>query len=284
MSGEPAATVGLVAGAGRLPFEVARGARRLGRRVVAVAFHGFADAALAREVDALHWVRLGELGALFAALREAKALEAVVAGNVPKENLFAGSDLIRLDERGAAFIAALRDRSDDAILRALGDALEAEGIRVPSQAHYAEHLLAPVGPLGAVAPTADQLADVAYAWPLAKAVGRLDIGQTLVVRDKTVLAVEAIEGTDAAIRRGGALGRGSVCVVKVWKPGQDPRFDFPTIGPATLDTLAEAGAALLAIEAGRTLVLERADVVARADALGIAIFGVPEAGPGGAGA
>jgi len=249
--------------------------------VVAVAFHGFADPALASEVDVLQWVRLGELGALFAALHEGGAREAVVAGNVPKEHLFAGSDLIRLDERGAAFIASLRDRSDDSILRALGDALEAEGIRVPSQALYAPHLLATVGPLGGVAPTAAQLADVAWAWPLAKAIGRLDIGQTLVVRERSVLAVEAIDGTDATIRRGGALGRGQVCVVKVWKPGQDARFDFPTVGPDTLETLAEAGAALMAMEAGRTLVLEREAVVRRADALGIALLGVPESGPGG---
>lgn len=282
MTAQPAATVGLVAGAGRLPFEVARGARRAGHRVVAVAFHGFADAALEAEVDALQWVRLGELGALFAALHAAGAREAVVAGNVPKENLYAGSDLIRLDARGAAFIASLRDRNDDSILRALGDAIEAEGICVLSQALHAPHLLANVGPLGAVAPTAAQLADVAWAWPLAKEIGRLDIGQTLVVRERTVLAVEAIDGTDATIRRGGALGRGQVCVVKVWKPGQDPRFDFPTIGPDTLETLSQSGAALMAMEAGRTLVLEREAVVARADALGIALLGVPESGPGAA--
>ncbi|MCX5740122.1 MAG: LpxI family protein, partial [Proteobacteria bacterium] len=165
--------------------------------------------------------------------------------------------------------------------RALGDALEAEGIRVLSQALYAPHLLATVGTLGGVAPTAAQLADVAWAWPLAKAIGRLDIGQTLVVRERSVLAVEAIDGTDATIRRGGALGRGQVCVVKVWKPGQDARFDFPTVGPDTLETLAEAGAALMAMEAGRTLVLEREAVVRRADALGIALLGVPESGPGG---
>ncbi len=280
MRGSPAATVGLVAGAGRLPFEVARGARAQGRSVVAVAFHGFADPALEIEVDTFQWVRLGELGALFAALHEAGARETVVAGNVPKENLYAGSDLIRLDERGAAFITSLRDRSDDSILRALGDAIEAEGIRVLSQALYAPHLLASVGALGGVSPTAAQLDDVAWAWPLAKAIGRLDIGQTLVVKERSVLAVEAIDGTDATIRRGGALGRGEVCVVKVWKPGQDPRFDFPTIGPDTVDTLAEAGAALMALEAGCTLVLERDEVVRRADAHGIALLGVPEAGPG----
>jgi DUF1009 family protein len=277
-AGSPA-TVGLVAGAGRLPFEVARGARRAGRRVVAVAFHGFADPALDAEVDACAWVRLGELGALLAGLREGRVAEAVVAGAVPKAQLFAGSDLVRLDARGAAFLAALRDRSDDAILRALGAALEAEGIAVRSQAHYAAELLAPVGPLGALAPTPGQRGDLAYGWPLAKAVGRLDIGQTLVVKDRSVLAVEAIEGTDAAIRRGGALGRGGISVLKVWKPGQDPRFDFPTVGPDTVSTLAAARATLLAVEAGRTLVLEREAVVAAADAAGICLLGVPPEGP-----
>lgn len=272
-------TIGLVAGAGRLPFELARGVRRAGRRVVAVAFEGFADPALAEAVDALAWVRIGELGALFEALRRLGAREVVVAGNVPKEQLFASPDAIRVDERGAAFLAGLRDRSDGAILRGLGDALESEGLRVVPQTAYARELLAPAGSLGRVAPSAALAADVAWGWPLAKALGRLDVGQTLVVKDKTLLAVEAIEGTDAAIRRGGALGRGGVVVIKIFKPGQDARFDAPTIGPETVATLAEAGAALLAVEAGRTLVLDREEVVRRADAHGIALLGVPDAEP-----
>jgi DUF1009 family protein len=265
--------LGLVAGAGQLPFEVARGARDAGRRVVAVAFHGFADPTLEGVVDALHWVRIGELGTLLESLHAAAVRDVVVAGNVPKEQLFAG-DRVRIDARGAAFLAGLRDRSDDSILRALGAALEAEGLHVESQTRWAAHLLAPAGLLGAVAPTASQRDDVAWAWPIAKAIGRLDIGQTLVVKDRSVLAVEAIEGTDAAIRRGAALARGGACVLKVFKPGQDPRFDAPTIGPDTLDVIAEAGAALLAVEAGRTLVLGRDEVRRRADAAGIVVVGV----------
>jgi DUF1009 family protein len=269
-----AATLGIVAGAGRLPFEVARGARRAGLRVVAVGFHGLADPALAAEVDAVRWVRLGELGALLEALHAGGVREIVLAGTVPKLRMFAGEDRVRIDARGAAFLATLRDRSDDAILRALGALLESEGLAVASQAAYAAALLAPAGVLGACTPTAAQRADLAWGWPIAKAIGRLDIGQTLVVKDKSVLAVEAIEGTDAAIRRGGALGGGGVCVLKVWKPHQDPRFDYPTVGPDTLVSLAEAGAALLAVEAGRTLVLERDTVVEQADAHGIALVGV----------
>jgi len=274
-----AATLGLVAGQGSLPFEVARGARRAGRRVAAAAFRGFADPALAAEVDALHWLYVGELGALLERLAEEGAAEVVLAGLVPKEHLFSGTGLVRVDARAAALLGQLRDRGDDAILRALGATLEAAGLRLASQAEFAPHLLAPEGPLGSIRPSADQLDDVAFAWPLAKAIGRLDIGQTVVVRQRTVLAVEAIEGTDAAIRRGGTLGRGRACAVKVWKPDQDPRLDFPTIGPGTVETLRESGVALLAVEAGRTLVLERGELVSRADAHGICILGVAPAGP-----
>jgi DUF1009 family protein len=271
-----AATLGLVAGLGRLPFEVARGARRAGRRVAAAAFVGFADPALAGEVDALRWLHVGELGALLDWLAAEAASEVVLAGLVPKQHLFSGSGLVRLDARAAALLAELGDRGDDAILRALAGALEDAGLRLASQAEFAPHLLAPEGPLGAIRPSAAQLDDVGFAWPLAKAIGRLDIGQTVVVRERTVLAVEAIEGTDAAIRRGGALGRGGACAVKVWKPGQDPRLDFPTIGPDTVETLREAGVALLAVEAGRTLVLEREAVVQRADAAAICVLGVAD--------
>jgi DUF1009 family protein len=271
--------VGLVAGAGRLPFALARGARRAGHRVAIVAFEGFADPALGAEADALSWVRIGELGALLDRLRDAGVREVIVAGRVPKEQLFAQSGAIRLDERGAAFLARLRDRSDDAILRGLGDALEAEGIHVVAQTAYAGELLAPGGVLGAVVPTREQMQDVAFGWPLAKAIGRLDIGQTLVVKDRSVLAVEAIEGTDAAVRRGGALGRSGVVVLKVFKPGQDARFDAPTVGTETIATLVEVGASLLAVEAGRTLLLDREAMVERANAAGVALLGVPEAGP-----
>jgi UDP-2,3-diacylglucosamine hydrolase len=274
-----APTLGLVAGEGSLPFEVARGARRAGRRVAAAAFRGFADPALAAEVDALHWLYVGELGALLERLAAEGAVEVVLAGLVPKEHLFSGSGLVRVDARAAALLAELRDRGDDSILRALGAALEAAGLRLASQAEFAPHLLAPEGPLGSTRPSAAQLDDVAFAWPLAKAIGRLDIGQTVVVRERTVLAVEAIEGTDATIRRGGALGRGGACAVKIWKPDQDPRLDFPTIGPATVETLQTSGVALLAVEAGRTLVLERDRVVSRADAAGICLLGVADAGP-----
>jgi len=267
-------TLGLVAGQGRLPFEVARGARRAGRRVWLAALRGLADPALAAEADAVAWLHVGEVGALLAGLRAEGVRELVLCGLVPKGLLFADPSLVKLDAAATRLLAGLRDRRDDALLRALADALEAEGFAVASQSAYTSELLAPEGSLGGVAPSAAQLDDVAFGWPIAKALGALDIGQTLVVRERTVLAVEAIEGTDEAIRRGAALGRGAVSVIKVWKPTQDPRLDVPVIGPETIATLAAAGAGLLAVEAGRTLVLERAELVARADAAGVCVLGV----------
>jgi hypothetical protein len=269
-------TLGLVAGQGRLPFEVARGARRAGRRVWLAALRGLADPALAAEADAVAWLHVGEVGALLAGLRAEGVRELVLCGLVPKGLLFADPSLVKLDAAATRLLAGLRDRRDDALLRALAEALEEEGFTVASQSAYTAQLLAPEGPLGGIAPTPAQLDDVAFGWPIAKALGALDIGQTLVVRERTVLAVEAIEGTDEAIRRGAALGRGAASVLKVWKPTQDPRLDMPVIGPETVATLAAAGARLLAVEAGRTLVLERAEVTARADAAGICVLGVAE--------
>jgi DUF1009 family protein len=274
-----AGTLGLVAGQGRLPFEVARGARRAGRRVWLAALRGLAEPSLTDEVDAAAWLHVGEVEALLAGLRAEGVRELVLCGLVPKGLLFADPSLVRLDATATRLLAGLRDRRDDALLRALADALEAEGFTVASQAAYTRELLAPEGPLGLVTPTPAQLDDVAFGWPIAKALGALDIGQTLVVRERTVLAVEAIEGTDAAIRRGAALSGGPVSVLKVRKPSQDPRLDVPVVGPETIATLAAAGASLLAVEAGRTLVLERAEVVARADAAGVCVLGVAGGAP-----
>ena len=273
-----AGTLGLVAGHGRLPFEVARGARRAGRRVWLAALRGLAEPALVDEVDDGAWLHVGEVGALLAGLRTEGVREVILCGLVPKALLFADPSLVKLDDVAVRLLAGLGDRRDDALLRALADALEAEGFAVLAQTTYTADLLAPEGALGARPPTPAQRAEVAFGWPIAKAIGRLDIGQTLVVRERTVLAVEAIEGTDEAIRRGAALGGGDVSVLKVSKPSQDPRLDVPVIGPETIATLAAAGARLLAIEAGRTLVLERDAVVAGADAAGICVLGVPEEG------
>jgi DUF1009 family protein len=180
------------------------------------------------------------------------------------------------DARALAAFGALRDRKDDSLLAAAVAVIEAEGLRVRSQLELAPDLRAGVGVLGTVRPTPEQEQDVAFGWPVAKAIGALDVGQSVVVQRKAVLALEAVEGTDRAIERGIGLadaGRG-VVVVKVAKPDQDLRFDVPTIGLATLRTLVKGGGGALAVEAGLTLVLEREPLVAEADAAGVALLGV----------
>jgi DUF1009 family protein len=260
---------------------VAAAARARGRRVVAIGFHGETDPRLATAVDTLTWLHLGELEALIVALRAGGASEAVMVGKVAKTNLFGDHARLRPDARALALLAGLRERNDDSILRALADALAAEGVPLRPQAELVPDLVAGEGVLGAVAPSESQRAEIAFGFPIAKALGAVDVGQTVVVRERAVLALEAIEGTDEAIRRGAALGGPGVVVVKVAKPGQDPRFDVPAVGPDTLDAMIEGKAAVLAVEAGRSFLLERSEVVRRADAHGIALVGVRE-GRGGA--
>jgi DUF1009 family protein len=266
--------LGLIAGRGSLPLEVARSARGRGRPVAAIAFHGQTDPKLAEEAE-ITWLHPGEVGAALAALRGAGAREAVMAGKVPKAVLYAGPAL-RPDAEALALLSRLHDRRDDSILAALADWLEERGIRLLGQAELVPGLLGGEGPLGRTELGPEQRADVAFGFPIAKTIAGLDVGQTVVVKDGAVLAVEAIEGTDAAIRRAGRIAAGA-CVVKVAKPRQDPRFDVPAIGPDTLTAMLEAKASALAFEAGRSLVLERAALVQAADGHEIALVGVAAA-------
>lgn len=272
------APVGLIAGLGRFPLELATAARRGGHRLAAVAFEGLADPGLAARVDVCETLPLGQIARLLEVLRREGVRQVVLAGKVPKRVLFEAGGRLDPDARALALLRALRDRKDDSILLAVAELLEVEGFELLGQAELAPELLAAEGPLGAVVATDAQRADVAFAWPIAKALGAVDVGQTVVVEGGAVLALEAIEGTDEAIRRGCALGGGGACVVKVAKPGQDPRFDVPAVGLGTLRALREGGAAVLAVEAGATLVLEREALVAEADAAGIALLGVAAGG------
>jgi hypothetical protein len=263
-----------VAGSGRLPFELAAGARRRGHRVAAVALEGFADPALAAAVDRCTSLRVGQLERLFAFLREAGVKQVAMAGKVPKRLLYEAPGRAAPDATASALLGALRDRRDDSILRAFAGALEAEGFELLAQAELAPELLAQEGALGRVHATEAQRADVAFGFGVAKALGALDVGQTAVVLGGAVLALEAIEGTDAAIARGCALGARGACAVKVAKPDQDPRFDVPAVGLDTVRALAAGGGAVLAVEAGRTLLLQREPMLAEADRAGIAVLGV----------
>lgn len=269
-----AAPKGLIAGLGRFPIEVAQAVRAAGHEVVAVGLRGLTEEALRAEVDHFAWVYLGEIERLMAVFREAGVREVVMAGKVPKTFLWQQPEQVKPDARALKAMAGIVDRKDDSLLGAVADLLEEEGFRLLGQAELAPGLFAEPGQLGSVAVGEDELSDIAFGWPVAKVIGELDVGQTVVVRGKAVLALEALEGTDEAVRRGCALGEPGASVVKVAKPGQDMRFDVPTIGVATIQALADGGARALAIEAHKTVVLSRRETIALADRHGIAVLGM----------
>ena len=260
--------LGLIAGNGIFPRLVADGARDAGVRVVAVAHVGETDSGIEPLVDACTWVRVGELGKIIKVFRAAGCRQAVMAGGISKVRLFGG---FRPDLRGAAFLAKTRSFHDDRLLRGIADELESDGIEVISSTAFLPNLLPVAGVLGRKKPRARDWEDVRFGREVARTTGAFEIGQTVIVKRGLVLAIEAVEGTDAAIRRGGELGRGGAVVVKASKPGQDMRFDVPAVGPTTIDLMAEVGAGVLAVEAGRTVLLERERLLEAADAAGIVV-------------
>jgi UDP-2,3-diacylglucosamine hydrolase len=266
-------TIGLIAGNGRFPLIFAETAKREGARVVAVAHRGETDEAIERIADTVTWVRVGELGKLIRTFRDAGVRRAVMAGGIKKVRLFSDWP----DWRGATFLARLRSFKDDELLRGLARELGGEGIEVVSSTLFLSSILAREGVLGRVAPKPPDGKDIALGFRVAKDAGRWDVGQSVVVKQGIVLAVEGMEGTDACIRRGGELGRGGVVVVKVSKPQQDLRFDVPAVGPQTIAVMAEVGAHVLALETGRTLLLDREELLSAADRAKIAVVGVSEA-------
>jgi DUF1009 family protein len=260
--------VGIIAGSGRLPFVAAAEARAQGRRVVAVAIRGETDATLSDAVDALHWVHLGQLGAVVKHLRREGVSEALLLGKVAITHLFSA---IRPDLMTARMLFKARDLRGDSLLEAIVGTLESEGIHILETPPFLGPVLVQGGVMTRRAPNGSEWKDIALGREIAQQMAALRIGQTVVVKQGTVVAVESVEGTDAAIRRGGELARGGVVVVKVARADQDLRFDLPTIGPETLTALRDARATVLAMAAGRTLLLERERFVADADSLKLAV-------------
>jgi len=273
--------VGLLAGNGRFPVIFARTARAEGVRVVAVAHEGETEPELAGHVEDITWIRVGQLEAVVRAFRSRGVRRAVMAGGIRKAALMEG---FSPDDRGLSVLSRLRTWSDDAVLREVASELEREGIEIVESTLFLASILMPAGLL--VGPDLDesQRRDVEYGLEVARGIGRFDVGQTVVLKSGIVLAVEAIEGTDEALRRGGRLGRGGAVAVKVSKPGQDLRFDVPAVGPTTVETCREADVAVLALEAGRTLLVERERFVRAAEQTGLVVVGVGEAGAGRRGA
>lgn len=262
-------TIGLIAGKSQFPILFAQAAHAAGLRVAAVAFAGDALPALEREVDAITWVRLGELGKIIKAFRAENVSRAAMCGGVTKPRMFTDA---HPDWRVLTLLPRLRHLADDGVMRLFADYLAEKGIRIMPSHELLPELLAPVGVYTQRQPTAEEMADAELGWHLAHELGKLDIGQALVVKGKAVVAVEAMEGTDACIRRAGELAGPGAVVIKRCKPGQDRRFDLPAVGAETVSVMAAAGAACLVIEAGRTLAFDRAEMVRRAESAGICLL------------
>ncbi len=263
--------IGLIAGNGKLPILLGQSIRKEGHRLVAVAHTGETRKDLKGYVDALQWIQVGQMEPIIRFFREEQVGDVLLAGGVSKTHFFSG---LQPDARALKVLSRLKDKKDDALLRAIAEEIESEGMHVVSPGLFLREHLAPRGCWSQRQPTEREKKDIAFGWELAKQMGALDIGQSVVVKDQIILAVEAIEGTDAAIRRGGKLGRGEVAVIKICKPAQDERFDLPVIGPATLRVLKKGGGSLLAVEAGKTLVMDKEKVIREADRNRICLVGI----------
>ena len=261
--------IGLIAGVGRLPVEFARAARGMGVHVIGIGVLPEVDPELSEIANSYEYINIAKLDRIFKVFKREKVKEITLLGKINKELVYAHKELP--DLRVLKIFARLKNFSDDTLTLALVDELAAEGIAVLDQTELLRPLMPDPGVLSKRQPTEPELADMRFGLAMAKQIGGLDIGQTVVVKNRAIMAVEAIEGTDACIRRGGQLGRGGVTVAKSAKPQQDMRFDVPGIGPDTIDSMIQAGAVALVIEAGRTLVVDREKMVEKADQHGIAI-------------
>jgi hypothetical protein len=263
-------TLGLIAGNGTLPLLVSEGGRKEGYRLAAIGHIGETRKDLKRRVDVLKWVSVGQLEEIVRFFKEEKVKKIILAGAVSKTHFFSR---LRPDARALKVLSRLRDKKDDAILRAVAEEMEGEGMEVVSPIRFLAEHLAWLGCWTERKPTEREEKDMAFGRELARQMGALDVGQSVVVKDQIILAVEAIEGTDAAIRRGGKLGRGDVTVVKICKPNQDQRMDLPVIGPSTVRGLRKAGGALLAVEAGKTIVVNKDKVLEEANRNHLCLIG-----------
>lgn len=261
--------IGILAGGGQLPFLVAEGARRQGQRVAAVGYVGNADPALAGRVDAFAELKLGQLGKLISFFKTESVTRVVLAGSINKPRALD----IRPDMRAMKLIMRLAARGDDSVLRAVAGEIESEGMAVVSALDLVPDLATPAGVLTRKKPSKDQWEDLRFAWPRAKALGRMDIGQALAVKERMVVAVEGMEGTDACIARAGELAKGCT-LVKIVKPGQDLRFDLPAVGTRTLEAMAAAGVSCLGVEAGRSMFFDRDPALDLAHTAGLCVVGL----------
>jgi DUF1009 family protein len=266
--------IGLIAGGGQFPGLFARKAADKGYEVVAVGFHSETDSYLADHVNELELIYLGQVNRLLKFFKTHGIREAVMLGCISKVNIFKD---IRPDLKALSFIAKNLKTHDDAVLTAFADLLAKEGIEVKPSTFLLPELITPEGCWTKRKPDRAEQKDIEQGWKIAKAVGRLDIGQCIVISNGTILAVEAIDGTDATIRRGGKLClNSSAVVVKLSKPSQDLRFDLPSSGVQTIKTMHESGVGVLVLEAGKSLAFDQEEMIRLADNCNISICGMTD--------
>jgi len=261
--------LGILAGAGRFPVILAEAARKQGKETVVIGLEG-SEPSLEKIANAFYQAKSGELERVIGIFNLNDVTEVVMAGKVDRKLALAPENL---DARAKQALSRMKDMGDNAILVALAGELASAGIKVEEATQFLKPLLAPSGVLGKCSPDARMQKDIDFGFRLAKETGKLDIGQAIVVKNLSVVAIEALEGTDETIRRAGKLAGHGTVVIKVCKPGQDTRFDLPAVGAGTIRTMKEAGASCLAVEAGRTVFLDKEETIAVADFAGISIVG-----------
>lgn len=260
--------IGLIAGSGQFPLLFTKTANNKGFSVYTAAYINEADQELADLSEKIQWQHLGQVKRLIKFFKQNNIDRAVMLGAVRKTRLF--SD-VKPDMKAIAIIAGMRHTHDDAIMRAFADSLEKEGIKIEESTFLLPELLATKGLWTTRKPTRSEKKDIAMGFSIAREIGRLDIGQSVVVGGGSILAVEAIDGTDATIKRGGRLGKGEAVLIKICKPNQDFRFDVPTVGAKTIETMRQSNVRVLAIEAGKTVVFDRLEMIRTANEYDITI-------------
>ena len=265
--------IGLIAGSGQFPLLFARAAIQKGWQIYTAAYQEEADPSLTRYAASLEWFYVGQIKKLIKYFHQHQVTQAVMMGAISKPRMFTN---VRPDAKALSLIACMRHTHDDALLRGFADLLEKEGITIRPSTFLLPEMLAPAGIWTRRKPSKAESKDINLGWTIAKEIGRLDIGQCIVLRQGSVLAVEAIEGTDATIARGGEMGEGKAVVVKVCKPNQDMRFDIPAIGLKTIETMHAANVKTLAIEAGKAVVFDRKAMIDLADKYKISIVAMDQ--------
>ena len=266
-------TLGLIAGQGEFPLLFAKAAASLDRRLIVFGVEGYTDRRVVDFAQESHFVDLGALGELLRLLKASKIKKVILAGGLPKREIT--NPHFNPDETARSFIGRTGLKGDDHILKAFQVFLKLKcGVSVMDSRFLLKDLIASKGVMTRRSPSAAEWKDLRFACQIAKGIGRMDIGQTVVVKQGMVLAVEAIEGTDAAIQRGGGLGYGQAVVVKTAKPNQDLRFDLPCVGLETLESLKSVSSRALGLEAGKTLMLNKEKLLETADAYGMTVVGL----------